>query len=466
MAEANAVTAPLFSRNYRVWLLTVLALTNAMNLADRQGIAVIAQAIKLDLRLSDTQMGVIQGLGFAIFYTLLALPLARMAEHLSRVRIIAASLAVFGVMVALCGMAQGFALLLLCRIGVGIGDAGFGPPVASLVGDHYPLQKRASVMSIIWLGAPLGVVVGSMFAGWMAQHYGWRAAFYGIGAPALLISLIAFLTLRDPPRGMSDPGARVGRPPSMWMVLRFLLGKPSVRQMLFGCALATIALNGMGQFLGQFLLRSYHLGMAETGALMALVAGISMSSGLLLGGFGTDRAARHDRRWYVWGPAIGLALAAPWFLLGFTRHTLVSTIAVLMVAHVMLFIYFTPTLATAQNMVGANMRASAAFVTAIVTGLVGIGLGPTALGLLSDLFATRAFVSGDYAVSCPAGAPAADAGESIRVVCEAASATGIRHALMAMSLLLAWAALHYLLAARTLRRDLDTHYAPGRVTGP
>lgn len=462
MAVSDTAAVPLFSKGYRTWVLTLLALTNAMNLADRQGIAVVAQAIKLDLRLSDTQMGVIQGLGFAVFYTLLALPLARMAEYLNRARIIAASLAVFGAMVVMCGMAQSFLLLLLCRIGVGIGDAGFGPPVSSLVGDHYPLQKRASVMSIIWLGGPLGVVGGSMFAGWMAQSHGWRAAFYGIGVPAIAIALIAFLTLREPPRGMSDPGVPVGPPPSMWVVLRFLLGKPSVRQMLLGCALATIALNAIGQFLAQFLLRSYHLGMAETGTLMALIAGGSMSSGLLLGGFGTDWAARFDRRWYMWGPAIGLALAAPSFLLGFSRDSLFATIAVLMVAHVMLFIYYTPTLAMTQNMVGANMRASAAFVTALVIGLVGIGLGPTALGLLSDLFATRAFTLVDYAQTCPAGAPPAAAAESIKLACEAASATGIRHALMAISLLSAWAGLHYFLAARTLRRDLDTHYESGR----
>jgi predicted MFS family arabinose efflux permease len=335
--------------------------------------------------------------------------------------------------------------------------------VASLVGDHYPLQRRASVMSVIWQGAPLGVIGGALFAGWMAEHYGWRAAFYGIGAPALVISLIAFLTLREPPRGTFDPSAPVGPPPSMWVVLRFLLGKPSVRQMLIGCALATISLNAIGQFLGQFLMRNFQLGMADTGRMMALLAGGSMTSGLLLGGFGTDWAARFDRRWYVWGPAIGLALATPCFLLAFSQHGLFATIAVLMIAQVMLFIYYTPTLAMTQNMVGANMRASAAFVTALVIGLVGIGLGPTALGLLSDLFATRAFTLADYAVSCPAGAPPVAAAESIKSACDAASAVGLRHALMAISLLSVWAGLHYFLAARALRRDLDTHYESGRA---
>ena len=135
-----------------------------------------------------------QGLGFAIFYTLLGLPLARMAERMSRTRIVAVSLAIFGVMVSLCGSAQSFWRLLLFRVGVGVGDAGFGPPVASLIGDHYPRDRRASAMSIIWLGAPLGVVAGSTFAGWMAENVSWRAAFVGLGAPALLVALLALFS--------------------------------------------------------------------------------------------------------------------------------------------------------------------------------------------------------------------------------------------------------------------------------
>jgi len=157
-----------FSKAYRAWLLAILLVSNALNLADRLGMAAVSQAIKFDLRFTDAQMGLIQGLGFAILYTLLGLPIARLAEHTNRTRIIAGSLAIFGAMVWLCSTASSFARLLLFRVGVSVGDAGFGPPVASLIGDHYPMEKRASAMSIIWLGAPLGVVVGSSVGGWMA----------------------------------------------------------------------------------------------------------------------------------------------------------------------------------------------------------------------------------------------------------------------------------------------------------
>src|SRR3984885_10441742 len=180
-AVPEASTTPQYSRGYRAWMLAMLVLISALNLADRQGLAASSQALKLDLKFTDSEMGLIQGLPFAIFYTLMGLPLARLAERRSRTRIIAACVGLFGVMATLCSTAQGFGRLLLFRVGVGIGDGGFAPPVASLVGDHYPMSRRASAMAIIWLGAPLGVVPGSVMGGWLAQHYGWRRTFMLIG---------------------------------------------------------------------------------------------------------------------------------------------------------------------------------------------------------------------------------------------------------------------------------------------
>lgn len=451
---------PVFSKRYRTWLLTMLILIYAMNLADRQGMAAIAQAIKVDLRITDAQMGIIQGLGFAIFYTLLGLPLARMAERWSRTKIIAGCLAVFGAMVCLCSTATSFLKLLAFRVGVGIGDAGFGPPVASLVGDHYSMRKRASAMSVIWLGAPLGVVFGSVLGGWMAQHVSWRAAFIAIGAPGLVIALVAFLTLREPPRGLADNTVESmsGPPPSTWAVLRFLFAKRSMRHVLVGCGVAAMSMNAIGQFLGQFLVRDYHIGYAEAGRLLAIIAGAAMASGLLLGGFGVDWASRFDKRWFVWGPAVGLLLAAPAFVLGFSQTSVAGAVVVLMAAHVLMFVYYTPTLAMAQNMVAANMRASSAFMVSLVLGLVGIGLGPTVLGLLSDGFARHVFTLGSFATMCPGGVPPAGAAAPLADACRAASATGIQYAMIAMSLVLVWASLHYLLAARTLRHDLEVRY--------
>ena len=456
---AAADEQPQFSRGYRAWLLTMLVLVSALNLADRQGLAASAQALKTDLKFTDAQLGIIQGLGFAIFYTLMGLPLARLAERRSRTRIIAACVGLFGIMVTLCSTAQGFGRLLLFRVGVGIGDGGFGPPVASLVGDHYPMGRRASAMAIIWLGAPLGVVIGSVLGGWLAEHYGWRMTFMVIGATGIAVSLLVLLTLREPPRGAFDPpGAARGAPPPVLTVFRFLLAKPAMRQTLIAAALAGSAMNGIGQFLNPFLARNYHLGPAEVGRLLGMIAGVSMASGLLIGGFGVDWAGRFDRRWYVWGPALGLLLATPLFILGFTRESLAGAVGILIFAHVAMFVFYSPTLAMAQNMVGANMRASSAFVVSgLVLGLVGIGLGPTVVGFLSDRLASHALAS--YLSSCPGGRAPPGSLPSLAEACRDASATGIRHALMIMALLCLWSAVHYVLAARTLRRDLDTHYA-------
>lgn len=448
-----------FSAGYRFWLLTVLVLGNVLNLGDRLGFAVMGQAVKAELKLSDSQMGLLQGLGFATFYCLLALPLTRLAEHRSRTRIIAGAVAVFGVMVALCSRAHSFWQLLLCRVGVGIGDAGLNPPVGSLIGDHYPMEKRASAMTIVWLGAPLGVVVGSTVAGWMAQHVGWRWGFVAIGSPGLLVAALAYFTLREPPRGMYDPPGQVrATPPPMGAVVRFMLGKPSVRQLLIGCGLAAISMNAIGQFIGQFLIRNYHLGFAEAGRMQALVAGIAMSSGLAVGGFGVDWAVRFDRRWYTWGPALGLLIATPAFLVGFSQASMLSAVIVLIAAHVALFVYWTPTLAISQNMVGPSMRASSYFIVWLVLSLVGIGVGPTVAGILSDAYAAHAFHLGSYASVCPGGRATAGATQAVVQSCSQASASGIRLALMTMSLTFIWASVHYLLAARTLRRDLDERY--------
>jgi predicted MFS family arabinose efflux permease len=453
--------APAFSKGYRFWLLTVLLLINVLNLADRQGIAATAPAFKKELLLSDGQLGLVQGFGFAVFYALFSLPLALMADRIHRARIVSACVGVFAVFAACCGLAQNFWQMMLFRVGIGSGDAGFGPPVQSLLGDHYPPSKRTSATTVIWLGAPIGAVTGTVLGGWFVQNLGWRAWFYALSIPAFIMTAVAFFTLREPVRGMSDPqGVAKGRPPSIPTVFKFLMSKRSFVHVLIGAALAATAMNGIGQFLFRFLLSNRHVGPAEAGQILGTIAGVSMFSGLALGGFGMDWLARWDRRWYVWGPAIGLVLTTPLFIFGFMQTQLLALILILMAGHVTLFVYYTPTLGMAQNMVGANMRGSSAFVVSLVLGLVGVGLGPTLVGFLSDAFAQQAFTLGDFKAACPGGAAAHGAAKSLVDACSDASAAGVRHAVMAVSLVCIWAAVHFVLAARTLRKDLDTHYEP------
>jgi len=448
-----------FSRGYRAWLLFVLMLVNLLNLADRQGLAAVVPALKVDLRLTDTQLGLILGLGFAIFYTLLGLPIARLAEHHNRARIVALSSAVFSAFVCLCSTSRSFAQILLYRVGVGAGDAGFGPPVASLLGDHYPERRRAAAMTIIWLGAPLGALSGSVIGGRMAQHGDWRLWFVALSVPALVVSLLAFFTLREPSRGLQDAVAPKGPPPSMRQVVRFILAKRSMVHVLIGAGLASIALNGIGQFWGRYYTSVFHLSLADSGRLIGTIAVVAMASGIALGGFGVSALSGHDRRWYVWAPAIALTLSTPLLLLGVTRVSIHEAIWLILFGHIALFVYYTPTLALAQNMVDASMRASASFLINVVFGLVGVGLGPTLIGVLSDAMAHRAFGFGSFEALCPGGKAVPGADALIANACAAASATGILRAIGVFSLFFLWAAVHFLLAGRRLERDLDQAYA-------
>jgi MFS family permease len=460
------------TRGYRTWALFILMLLNALNVADRQGLAAVAPALKNDLRLTDTEMGLIQGLAFAIFHSLLGLPLARLAERRSRTRIVAASMAMFACFSALASQIRGFTALLVCRVGVSIGDAGLGPPVSSLLGDHYPANRRASATTIIWLGAPVGALLGSAVGGWTAQHSNWRNWFIGLAVPAALVALMAWLTLVEPRRGSYDalpaetngPDARgtgATAIPTFATAMRFLLSKPAMRHVLLGASFAAIALNGLGQFWPRYLIAVFHIGPAAAGRFLGLFAVVSMASGLALGGFGVGWAAKRDRRWYAWGPAIALAISMPLYEIGFLQPTLSRTLSLLVPAQIALFVFFTPTLTIAQNMVGATMRASSAFTAAIVISLVGTGLGPILVGAISDLVARHTFTLGQFRSACPGGAALPAASSLIQHACTEASSRGISTAMASITALLLLGSLHFLIAARTIRADLDTQY---RVT--
>jgi MFS family permease len=314
---------------------------------------------------------------------------------------------------------------------------------------------------VVWLGAPIGAFAGSVIGGWTAQHANWRVWFLGLAVPGVIAAVLAFFTMREPRRGMYDPGGlRGGAIPSIGATMRFLFAKKSMRHVLLGAAFAAIGMNGMGQFLVRYLVAVFHIGPAEAGGLLGGIVVVGMASGLALGGFGVDRASRLDRRWYVWGPAIGLGFAMPLWELGLLQPTLTRTVLFLVPAHIVLFVYYTPTLAIAQNMVDATMRASSAFAAAIVLGLVGIGLGPTLVGFISDLAARHQFALGDYSVLCRGGTATPGASADMVQACMNASAKGITIAMACVSLLFVLSSLHFLLAARTLRADLDERYQP------
>jgi len=445
---------PLLTRRYRRWLVFVLLLVTIFNFADRAILAVLAQPIKEELHLTDTHLGILQGLGFAILYSVLGVPLGLLAERTNRKRLIAACVAVWSAMTAFCGLASGFFTLLLGRIGVGIGEAGVQPPTSSLLADHFPPTRRASVMAIVTLGSPFGFLLGQSFGGWVASEWGWRAAFLAMGVPGILVALLVLFTLREPPRGLVEGVVSTDPAPSLMTVLRFLLAKPTYVHLLVGTTVAGFTFNAVANFVLPFYLRGFDVSLAAMGAIFGIVVFTSNGLGMLAGGFGFDWLSRRDKRWALWGPAAAISLCAPLYFSAFYSTDMAISLVFIWLANFVLITYFAPTMATMQNLAGPRMRATTAALTALVGGLLGAGLGPTVLGIASDFFATRLFTGTDFIASCPGGRGPQGGPAALDQACQAASTQGLRYALILMLVFFFWATVHYLLAARTLRKDL------------
>jgi predicted MFS family arabinose efflux permease len=454
---ATSSASALLSPRYRTWFVVMLLLISVLNFADRAILAVLAQPIKEDLKLSDADIGMLQGLGFAILYSVLGLPLGWLAERVSRKGLLSACVAIWSLMTTVCGFATNFVTLLLGRIGVGVGEAGFLPPTYSLVSDHFPPNRRASVMSIVLLGAPFGFLLGQSVGGWVASEWNWRVAFYALGVPGLVVALIAWLTLREPPRGLAEGWVVAGPAPSMKEVFSTLWSKPTFRHLLFGFTISSFVMNAVASFVLPFYLRSFGLPLAVAGAVFGVVTFSSNGLGMLVGGFGFDRLSRRDVRWPLWGPAAMLVIATPMFFWAFASSAFAVSLAFVWVANFALASHMAPTSATFQNMAGPRMRALTYAIVATAVNLLGAGLGPTLLGVASDHFATQSFAAGQFLQSCPGGRAAPGAAAGMDAACQAASTHGLRLALLCSLVFFLWAAVHYVLASRTLKRDL---YAP------
>nr|WP_255682200.1 MFS transporter [Luteimonas sp. BDR2-5] len=427
----------------------------ASNFADRIVVATVGQAMKVDLGLSDLQLGLLGGMSFALFYSLMGIPLARLSERYSRVRIIAACAAVWSAMTALCGVAQNYVQLLLLRIGVGIGEAGSTPASHSLIADYFAPGRRGAAFALFGLGIPLGAFVGAILGGWIVQHLGWRATFVCIGAPGLVLAALVLFTMREPRRGMSEAAAPVadGPVPSMGQVVRLLLRKPTFLHMTFGCALIGFANFGINMFMPIYFTRVFGMSYAQAGLAFGLITGCGAILGKIVGGYVSDWAGRRDRRWYLWVVALGVAVTAPFYMLAFLQQGWAASAAMLLVFGGLLYLWYGPTFAIAYSLVGPRMRASVSALVLLTISLIGHGLGPVFMGLASDWFAGRAYAGGDgFAQACGDASRIAD---GVAAACAQASAQGVRYAAIACACFFLWGAWHYFRAARTLERDTE-----------
>lgn len=397
------VTEPLApsARRYAIGMLLVIYIFNFL---DRQIVNILAEPIKIELGLADWQLGMLTGLAFALFYTVLGIPIARYAEKADRVKIISVAVGVWSLFTVLCGFATNFLQLLLARIGVGVGEAGCSPPAHSLITDYTPKEKRASALAIYSMGIPLGSLAGMVLGGLIADAYGWRTAFFVAGAPGIILAVMAYLTLPEPRRGLTKKVEPV-KGPSFSDALVELKSKKSFWWISIGAALSAMVGYGHIAFYGSFYLRNHAEGLTAmamsvnemigvsfgpigfVGTALGLIIGICGAAGTFLGGVLADRAARTNVSGYATVPAIaGLVTVIP-----FIAAMLVDNVALsFLILAVPVFagaIWYGPIFASAQTLVHPRTRATAAAVLLFVINLIGLGLGPLLVGMFSDIFA-------------------------------------------------------------------------------
>lgn len=376
-------------RNVRVTL-WILLIVYIFNFLDRQIVNILAEPIKGELGLSDTQLGLLAGPAFAVFYALLGIPIARYAdkEGTNRVRLIAASLAVWSAMTAVCGLAQNFVQLLLARIGVGVGEAGCTPAAHSLITDSVPPEKRSSAIAFYGLGVPVGSLLGLIIGGVVNDLYGWRVALMMVGAPGLLLALVVLYAMREPRHSRSEQAIEAARavvPLSTKQALREIFSSRAFVYILI--ASSVVATLGYGKALWtiSFFIRSHGLSTTEAGLSMAVALGLAGALGTWLGGKMADKYGRTDKRHLLTFPAYGMAIAAPILFLGYYMSDWRLAVALLIVPSILNSAYYGPAYACVQGLVEPRARAVAASIMLFGQNLIGLGLGPFLFGVLSDM---------------------------------------------------------------------------------
>lgn len=374
---------------------------------DRIIISILQEGIRADLGLSDTQLGTLTGLAFAIFYTVFAVPIARLADVWVRKLVIVAALATWSVMTAASGLAATFLVLLVCRIGVAVGEAGSVPTSHSMISDYFPPWKRASALSIWGLTLSIGPMAGFLVGGWLHDAVGWRSTFVIIGLVGAAFVPVVLLALPEPKRGATDqhsddPRSGVTAPP-LATVARTLWNLRSFRFLCLGTALHAFSYLAMVTWNAPFYQRLHSLSATETGLYLGLILGIGGGLGTLVGGLLADRLGRRDVRWYLAIPAVAVLLIIPFGLVQYlaadVRLSLIAAFLVMFLAHT----YLGPVNGTSQSLVGAGMRAMTSATLVLVTNIIGMGLGPVVAGAISDLLASTLGLGGGalrYAILC------------------------------------------------------------------
>jgi predicted MFS family arabinose efflux permease len=385
MAEASATErAKSFSPAYQWYALSLLFVVYVCNFIDRSVLALLTQSIKEELHVSDGALGILGGLAFAVFYTTLAIPIARLADRRSRRDILVVCLSIWSAMTALCGLAQSYLYLLIGRIGVAIGEAGGSPPSHSMISDMFEQQRRATALGIYALGIPVGSMIGALAGGWVNAHYGWRAAFMMVGLPGLLLAIVVRMTLREPRRGASDPAHADATTVPVGEVLATLWSRRSFRWLSLSTGFQAFVGYGSSAWIPPMFERVHALSSADIGTALFWL-GIPGAVGTFLGGWYADRLARRDVRWYMWLPAWTTLASIPISVFCYLTSDPWLAFWMMIVPNALGSYWYAPAFSLTQGLVGPRMRAVAASIMLFVLNLIGLGLGPWFTGVLSDV---------------------------------------------------------------------------------
>jgi MFS family permease len=377
------------SPGYRAYVMFILVVVYTFNFIDRQIVGILAVPIKADLGLTDTQLGLMGGLAFALFYTGLGIPVAILADRWKRTWIMTAALTIWSGMTAACGLATNFWQLFMARLGVGVGEAGGVAPAYSLISDYFPSHQRARALSVYSFGIPIGSALGILFGGYIASKIDWRFAFFAVGIAGILVAPIFKLTVAEPPRGQYDVKGPDAPAPTLVEIVQLLMQKPSFWLISLGASASSMMGYGLFFWLPSFLVRSFGLELLEASVFYAGILLIGGIAGTWAGGYMADRFGAGKRGNYVIIPAIAFLLTIPLYVMAILSPNLTTTFFALLIPTGLGLAWLGPVLSAIQHVVPSTMRATASAIFLFINNLIGIGAGTVALGIISDNLEAR-----------------------------------------------------------------------------
>jgi MFS family permease len=456
------------SRPYRTYVLTALLFIFILNFMDRSLLSVVAPQMKPELGISDTGFGLLTGFGFALLYTIVGVPLAQIAETRHRVWIMSICVALWSLMTAACGLAAeitigsltigAFWVLLTCRVGVGIGEAGCTPQANSLIADYYPPRARSTALGYYAMGVTLGTMLANVIGGPITDALGWRWAFFILGVPGLLVAVALKLTVREPPRGYTDPPGTPRRERVRFTDgLKEIASKKSFWSMTTAATIAAFCGYGISSFQSLFINRSFGLTAGEVALMINVPVAIASSLGTLGTGWLAEKIGSRSTTAIAWLPAAGMAISVPFYVLAFTTHDLRLCLLGLVIGGGAKYGYLAAQYTIGQGVVSAQTRALSTAVLMFMLNLLGYGLGPLFIGWLSDvLFRAKASALGaaDLTRAACEGAARASLPAKLEQVCAAAHPQSLQQSLLVTASLYGLSGLFFLLTCRWLKQDL------------